>query len=270
MGQAIGQYISSNQISLVKDLMFCILGVILGLIFSRKKPSPSIHNNTSMSTINIIIKNIMIQHVSKPKEIQKSTKQQVYSEGNNDFIGWVVFLGIIGAIYSKYHMILLDLFTGLTLFVLTSLITLSIKLYWNNQYDRLNQWWTILGFILTALNFITILFISKQDILNTGGLDALFRIMYYAVGFIIILIPNLFVLILIVHLFAVNSFLLRHGAISMFLIRKTAWLVKAPKAISIMALITSLIAIFFSSGKAYEVIRYHNEKSMNVINQNFK
>lgn len=211
---------------MIKDLVFVIFGTVLGLIFSGKKEGVEISNTTSIKQIVYIIqqKIININYYTKERETDKkqqidkrnvsdslstskTSKQKSESDNSNESIAFVMVITLgVAILYSKNHQLLLNIFFSITLLVLSSIITLTIKLYRDNQYDRLNQWWTIFIFILIVFNFITISFMSQQDIEVIGGIEKILRITYYAIGFFIAILINVILSILMVHLFAMNYY----------------------------------------------------------------
>ncbi|PJN56364.1 hypothetical protein PAEVO_30870 [Paenibacillus sp. GM2FR] len=256
-------YFFDNVGNLISSLIFCILGVVLSLIFTPKKKEGSlIQNHTSFQQILIIVQQVFVINENSAQNNNSNQQKNTTisnTNGDNSFI-WI--LAIIGlTLYTRYHS---DLINWLILFAIASFLsicTITLKLYRDNQYDKLNQGWTGLIFLLIISDLLTAWLMKSQD-LAADNITLLFKVAYYALGLFIMIIPNIFMLLLLIHLFSVNSYISKGGKISAFFIRHTAMFVKAPKSTSAIIVVFCILSIFLSSGVAYDLILHYNEKSL--------
>lgn len=267
--QTISTYIRENLGDIIVEAFFVTISIILPLILAKKDTNPVRTNTTSMQQTIIYIKQTIINVKSDTNETipQNSHTYQDSNGGvsNSGLIEMFVILLFIALLYSKYHIQIINYFTGFTILVLISTITLSIKLYVNNNYDRLNKWWTLLMVAIIIFNLLTIALMKNQDVNINNGISMLTKVLYYVAGLAFSVIPNIIILTLIIHLFALNSFLSRKGRISLFFLQKTELLYRYPIVFSTIAIIFLLFGLFFSSGIAWEIFDKHSNENVNNL-----
>ncbi len=264
MLNSITAYITSNIGNIVNDTVFAFIGIVLGFIFTPKDSNPSRSNETSKKKTLVAIKEIVIiKHSYK----ERSSKPQHSScSSDNDFLIFVFIISIAAAyLYSKYHQEILNTFTGFTLMALASIITIAIKLYRNNNYDWLNKFWTVFMFVIIGFNLSIIVLMKGQDTTLTGDLSLVNKVLSYLAGLIFAIVPNIILLLVLVHLFALNSYLAKSGKLSSAILRKTGLFVKYPIGLSSFAVIYCIIAILFSSGAVNGCIQKQNEKNLELF-----
>lgn len=119
--------------------------------------------------------------------------------------------------------------------------------------------------IVILFNLVIIALMKSQDVSIGGDLFLLTKVLYYFIGLLCFIVPNLFILTLIIHLFALNSFLSKRGKVSFFFLRKTKFLLYKPIISSVIAIGLCLVGLFFSSGIALELIYKFNNNSFNGL-----
>jgi hypothetical protein len=271
-------YISQNSGNLISSSVFCVIGAILGTIlavmFTPKDSSPERNNGTSIAQINILIQQIIVK--TYPKQISKTRsslkhKSKKRTSDNQDSFGLIIFVAIFAAtLYSKYHVLLINLFAGLIFMSFTSIITIIIILYRNNNLDNLNKWWFITMLLVIACSFITLVLMINQNVTIKGDIYLILKNLYYLLGLIIMVLSNIMILVTIIHLFALNSFLAKKGKISYFIYRKTNLFNSNPKALSAIVITLSLLSMLFSSGIAFKFIKNLSPKSTVTYIENTK
>lgn len=270
MLNSISTYVSQNIGDIIVQAILVVVSVILPLILAKKDTNPIRTNTTSTQQTLIYIKQTIITVNSSNPSTSKSSGSSTYKTSNtsndsNDVIGLFIIAAVATGLYSKYHIHIINYFTGFTVLVLISTITLAIKLYCNNNYDKLNKWWTILMFIVILFNLVIIALMRNQNVAISGDLFLLTKVLYYLIGLLFFIVPNIFILFLIIHLFALNSFLSRRGKISLFFLHKTKFLLHNPKVSSAIAIGFCIVGLFFSSGMALELLYKFNNKNLNDL-----
>lgn len=266
MYNSVINYLSTNIGNLISSGIFCILGVVLGILCTPKDPNPYRNSGISISQTQIIINQIIIQRPVSQQIGQSYPSRDTNTDSNLQ--GFIVCSLIVTAIYSKYHILILNIFTGLILMSLTSAITIVIVLHKNNNLDNLNRWWISLMLIIVAIDLISLLLMSRQDVTISGDLQLLFKVLYYALGFVMVIIPNIFTLLLTTHLFALNTFLVKRGKISYFFYRKTHFFTTSPRSVSIVLIVFSLLSLLLSSGTAYNFIKAQSDANTKAFFEN--
>lgn len=266
MSNSIINYILTNTGNLISSGIFCILGVVLGILCTPKDPNPARNSGLSINQTQILIQQIVIKQQVSQKIGQPKPNQD--SNNNSDLSVFIVGALIVAALYSKYHVLIINVFTGLIFMSLASIITISIILHRNNNLDNLNKWWIALMLIIVVIDFIALILMSKQDVAISGDLFLVLKVLYYVLGFVLIIIPNIFTFLLTIHLFALNTFLVRKGKISYFMYRKTRFFSTSPMVLSSVLIIFSLLSLLFSSGIAYNFIKAHNEANTKAFMEN--
>jgi hypothetical protein len=268
MLNSISTYISQNIGDIIVQAILVVISVLLPLILTKKDTNPIRTNTTSVQQTLIYIKQTIITinspHPSTPKSSGSNT-YKTSNSNNDDVIGLLIIAAIAAGLYSKYHIQIINYFTGFTVLVLISTITLAIKLYRNNNYDKLNKWWTILMFIVILFNLVIIALMKNQNVTISGDLFLLTKVLYYLIGLLFFIVPNIFILFLIIHLFALNSFLSRRGKISLFFLHKTKFLLHSPKVSSAIAIGFCIVGLLFSSGIALELLYKFNNNNLNDL-----
>jgi hypothetical protein len=189
-----------------KDVFFSVFGAVLGtalsLIVSKEKNNPLFNNQTSITTMTIFIKQKVLESRDPDNYHKNNSKKESVSNSSGVSLE-LIFGGLfIGAsLYAHYLSFLLNFLFGITVFVLTSLIVLVIRLYRSNQLDKLNRWWSILGLIICALSFFNMYFISKQHIV-LSGFEGLSKAIYFLIGYVGIIAMNALLVLIIIHFFA--------------------------------------------------------------------
>lgn len=243
-------------------MIFCIAGLVFGIIFTPKDKNSNRQNGTAVKQTLIIVQNTIVQR----NEYSGNSKNKSTNNDTDSTIGLIVGGVILAAIiYAKYHQLIIEIFTGLTIFTIASTITIALKLYKNNNYDRLNQWWTILMTFIVICNIVTIIFMLKQQVNLDDGIQALARVTYYMGGLAYMVIANAFLLVLTAHLYALNSYMAREGAISKFFIKKTSLFVQSPKTVFGVAIVLCFIGLLLSSGSVYSFATKMQETNINNI-----
>lgn len=249
-------------VDIIKDTVFCILGVVLGLIFTPKDSHQAVSNgSTIQQTLLFIQQKVIIERTrTTTKKSESSTDDEKAT------IGLVIFgMVILAFLFMKYHSVILSYFVGFIFFAFALTATVAIQLFRNNNYDNLNRFWTVVSLVIIFVDVITLNLMDKQvsnyintstlsNFIETAGLNEIAKYAYYALGFLIIIIPNLLLIILQVHMLAVNSFLAKQGRIAAFIIRKTSPLVIKPIHLSIATVIVCILSLLFTSGIMYEFV----------------
>lgn len=257
-------YISTNTGNLISSSIFCVLGVLLGILCTPKDTNPSRDSGISIKQTKILIQQIISEQSVNHQSINKQYRQtniNRYPDNDSHLLGFFIGAVIIAAIYSKYHVFILNIFTGLTLMSFISAITIAIILHKNNNFDNLNKWWIVLMLIIVVIDLVALIFMSNQDVTIKGDLFLILKVLYYVLGFALVLIPNLFTFLLTIHLFSLNTFLARKGKVSYYIYRKTSIFTRSPKKLSIVLVAFSLVSLFFSSGTIYDFIESQNDSS---------
>jgi hypothetical protein len=278
MIDAIITYFANGWGRLIEQTVFVILGGLFGLLlsykFTPKKKNSIIQNSSTFQETRIyIIQQVFVQkkEYTNNQFIHQKTKTSQQSDKGMD--NMYIFIGILflaGLIYSKYHSLIMNSLANFTVFALTSTITLIILLYRNNNLGKLNQRWICLMLLLIVNNFLTLYFMSKQEINIDGDFLALMRIIYYALGFFMVIIPNFILILLSINLLAVNSYIARQGKISTILIKRTSFFLRNPKSLATSVLGISLFSILFSSGLTFEFLNFLQNINANKPTEPFK
>lgn len=272
MSNSIVNYISTNTGNLVSSGIFCILGAVLGILFTPKDTNPSRGSGISIKQTQILIHQIINQQPIRQSSLNRQIGQpnsNYHSSNDTDLSGFFVGALIVAAIYSKYHVLMLNIFTSLTLMSFVSAVTIAIVLHKNNNLDNLNRWWVILMLIIVIIDLVSLIFMSKQDVAIKGDLFLLLKVLYYVLGFVLVIIPNLFTFLLTIHLFALNTFLVKRGKLSYFIYRKTCFFTTSPTILSSVLIIFSLLSILFSSGIVYNFAKTQNDTSTKSLIETF-
>lgn len=259
MGEFLGDYIAQNWI----DLLFSfIIAIVVSLIFVKKDPNSSIKNKTD------------ITYVKKIIVIKKSEHGLSKKIGDNKYDDSTVFilifiLGLIVTyLFIKYFSAFLDIYTLVTVFILTAVLSIAIILYRNNQYDNLNRFWTFLMLIITVFNLWHIKIMSEIDLsdvatdslvtmINSVGLSGMTEYLYNFIGFFIGILLNIIAILLLIYMLSLNNFLFGKGRISKFIIRNVIIFTK-PIQLLIIVICLIILSLLFSSDMAYNFIRNMN------------
>ncbi|MCT4510009.1 MAG: hypothetical protein N4A48_14855 [Tepidibacter sp.] len=276
-------FITVNKDSIIISTIFLILGIILPLLITKKKNDVPIHNNTSVKNVIYIVQQQLVQvsvlnnntYTQNPK--QKSIKRNhnqnhkySQSKSTDDDLFLFAFVGLTAvSIYSKFHSQIMYWFAILTLFAFVSVTTLTILLYRNDNLDRLNQLWISIMVFLIISDAATIFFMSYQSTIINGDINILLKALYYLIGFLTMMIPNIYMLILLIHIFALNSFLVKQGKISEFILRKTHFFVDNVKFQVKLIIFITIFSLSFTSGAAYylvgKLIEINNNNANDIL-----
>lgn len=271
MVNSFAHYVSSNQADILKDIFFSFFGLILGWIFSSKNDSVS--NGTTVSqSIHFVNQNIL--HINNNQSYsynrRKTIKRNSNSDSNGEIGVWFAGLVVVSFLFVKFHAYLLTYTSGFVFMALTCTVTIAIRLYKNNNFGNINKLWTCLCFAIVAVDVMTLVFLYKQDvsqisILSIGdfisslGIEGVLKYSYFAAGFIVIQLPNVTLLILLIHMLAMNSYLARSGPVSAFIIDKTKNFTVKPIYTSVAIALICLMSILFSSGFLFDLISNGNQ-----------
>lgn len=271
-------FIKLNKDSIIISSICLVLGIIIPLLIAKKKNNVPIHNNTPIKNVIYIVQHQLIQvavlnnnsylpnskqEFIKIKHIQNHNSSQSHS--SDDDFGIFLFVGLTAvSIYCKFHSQIMNWFAILTLFSFVSITTLTIVLYKNYNLDKLNQLWISIMIFLIVSNVITIFFMSYQPTVINGDINILLKSFYYLIGFVTMMIPNVFMLILLIHIFALNSFLVKQSKISEFVLKKTHFFVDNPKLQIKLIISITIFSLCFSSGLTYSLV----EKIIGINNNN--
>ncbi|SFL73690.1 hypothetical protein SAMN04487943_103351 [Gracilibacillus orientalis] len=252
MGGFLSQYISQNWMDMIVSLF---IGIIATLIFVQKNPNSSVQNNTDIREVRGYIKKIII---IKEPSIQRK-------ENDNSVIFLILILGAIASFFFiKYYSVILDVYASVIVVILTSTLGIAIKLYRNNQYDKLNRFWTLILFAINAFNLWNLSIMSKLDLTNVDvtsfsamiesiGISGLTDYFYRTLGFFTAMLPNIVSILLLVHIIAVNKLLIKNNRFSIWIVRHTIIFTK-PLFLLTMTFLVVVISLLFTSGIAYEFI----------------
>lgn len=273
MGHAIAEYFIKNYSDLIKDTVFLFLGAIVGLWLTPRDNNPRTSNGSSLNqTLNVIYQTRITNVTARPRATNRRRNQPSSSEDVNPIVLLGGGLILIAFLYIKFHAEIMDFLSGFILFALTCTITAAILLYKKNNYDRLNMYWTALLLLLICVNIVTLGYMNKQNVtglsftsltnfVQTLGLNTAFKWGYYAIGFLTMQVANTLLLILLIHMFAINSFLSNQNRLSAWIIRKTNPLVLKPIRLSVAVSLTCIVSLLFTSGILYEAISNLNVTS---------
>lgn len=274
MINSIISYISQNGPTLIKEVIFLILSIVLPLCFIPKDSNPNRTNYTSIKqivfyinqTINVPYqgKTVAYPNHTSYDEYQdnKNKPKQNQTTSDNSLVWLFIIVGL--SFYIKNHAIILKYFTVFTLGLLACIITVIYRLSRNNNFDNLNKLWIVFLGIIVISDFSLIFFMSKQ---NIGG--NILNSVYYFSGFFCMILPNLIAIIIIVHMFALNVFLVRPGKISGLIIRKTKLLDNSLFSIGTILTISCLISLLCSSGLVFDWISHSNNKNFDLFIKSF-
>lgn len=269
MGEAFTNFLIENKVDIIKDI---IIGLLCGVIFIPRSNNPQLTNHTSLPQASTYIKQLVINDYSK----KVVSTNRVYPRKSNDdesILGLYVALGVILTFFFiRFHSQILDIYSTFTLITLSLVLTVSIKLYRNNQYDHLNRIWTFQMLCIIAYNFVHISLMSKQDIsnlstesiidfINSVGLEGIAKFGYDALGFFLNLLPNLMLIMIIIHMFATNIYLTKGGSLPLFVLRKTLRFSSKPFQSACLLFFICGLSFLFSSGLAYDFISSHTNHS---------
>ncbi|MEJ8555322.1 hypothetical protein [Tepidibacter sp. Z1-5] len=285
-------FIKVNKDSIIISSIFLVLGIIIPLLITKKKNDIPISNNTSIKNVIYIIQQQLIQiniynsqnnnenliekssvngnfqtkQISNKQPLQISHIQNSSpSNSTNDDLCLFLFVSFIAvSAYYKFHSQIMHGFAMLTLFSFVSITTLTIMLYKNDNLDKLNQLWISIMMLLIVSDIITVFFMSHQPTVINGDINILLKGFYYLVGFISMVIPNIFMLILLIHIFALNSFLVKQSKISEFILRKTHFFVYEPKRQITLIIFFTIFSLCFTSGLSFSFV----EKLIEINNNN--
>ncbi|MFP3919938.1 hypothetical protein U5N28_19210 [Lysinibacillus telephonicus] len=264
MGEALANYLIANKVDIIKDI---IIGLVCGLVFIQQSKNPQLTNNTLIPQATTYIKQIVINDYSKKNKYQ--TKQYYTyqtKEEDNSVLGVMIALGVVLTyLFIRFHSQLLNIYTTFTFVSLSLVVAAAIKLYKNNQYDQLNRIWTFQMLFIIAYNFVHISFMSKQDttnistktlsdFLSSAGLAGITKFSYDALGFLINLLPNLMLILIITHMFAINFYLKSGGKFPLFVVKKTLRLTSKPYESTLFLIIICGLSLLLSSGVAFDFI----------------
>ncbi|QMV42664.1 hypothetical protein [Cohnella cholangitidis] len=230
---AIINYITTNSTGIIQDSIFAFIGVFLGILFSPKSDAPHTGNGTSIHQTIQFIQQKVIYNINRSSRHSKPRRSSSNDSDENPLGFYIVGVMLLAFLFYKFHSVIMAYFTGFMLLALASTLTIAIKLYMNNQYDNLNRFWTGVSFFFISIDLVTLILMGKQidtpisissmsEFFSSFGMVGVLKYAYFALGFIFILLPNIYLIILLVHMFAVNHYLVRGGRISAFIIRKTS------------------------------------------------
>lgn len=270
------QYIQSHSSDIIMNTFFAFFGFFISILLTPKNDSTLNTNGSSINnTIQFIQQNVVTYQHQTVHTSRRSpqTGSRHDNDDNSTLAIWVVGLFVIAFLYVKYHEEIIYFLTGFMCFAIVSTITIAIRLYRNNQYDNLNRFWTALALLIVIIDFITLRYMDKQidtstqfdtfsNFLNSAGIDGVLSYSYLAAGFIFVIIPNLLLMILLIHMFSVNIFLATRNRFAGFIIRKTKPFTIKPAAVATIGIIICVLSLLFSSGTMYNWIsklRYDNQ-----------
>jgi hypothetical protein len=258
-------YILNHTSDLVMNTFFSFFGFFISILLTPKNNNPINTNGSSIyNTIQFIQHNVVTHH---QQTINTSRKRPIHKEDDDESIVgvWIFGLVVSAFLFVKYHQAIINFFTGFICFALVSTITIAIKLYRNNQYDNLNRFWTAVALVIITVDFITLRFMGNQinasiqsdtltNFINSAGMHGIMDYAYSAAGFAFVMIPNLLLLVLLIHMYAVNIYLASGNRIAGFIIRKTNPFTIKPVAIASIGIILCAMSLLFSSGTMYQLV----------------
>ncbi|AIQ31476.1 hypothetical protein P40081_27460 [Paenibacillus sp. FSL P4-0081] len=263
---ALSDYIVNHFSGIIQDIVFAFVGVFLGLLFTPKNSDPHIHNGTRINQVlQIITQNMNTTHNHYPSNHSPNTSKSS-SKSNDDEtpLGIYFFVALIAAFFFyKYHVVLMNYTISFIVMGLASTVTVAIKLYLDNQYDNLNKYWTVISFLIVIVDFFTLKLMSGQlsglpqissisEFISVVGMQGILEFSYYALGFVFIQFPNLLLLNLLIHMFAVNQYLARGGRVSAFFVRKTSRFVSTPAGLITITALVCAVSLLLSSGLLFK------------------
>jgi hypothetical protein len=259
-GEEFGNYIIENRISLILSIVLGIIFLIAPFLITRTRKDNSqspIQNHSPIVEVKILLQQILINiHTQTNTTVisPKPTPTKNDNASDNTLLYWGLgsITGVL--IYQKYHSEIMNFLTYYTLIALLSTLLLVILLYRSNILDRLSQLWCGTMLYLVIINFINIALMSRQEILGEGDVSLLLKVLYYLEGFVFIAFINVALLIIQIHLFALNIFISRPGKVSGFIVRKTRFLLNRPVGNVVFIVILSLLSLLLSSGYAFELV----------------
>lgn len=267
MIKAIADYICQNYVTIIYDLIMILVGTVIGLLVTGKEKKPEFNNSKSMKQITLILQEKIIIKQESLTE-RKTVKKSKNNEDDNSLV--LLLFIVCTAIYIKYRIEIIQIFTGVTLLIIASTVTIAIKLHKNDNLDELNKWWICLSLIIAFCNISAIYFMNKQEIFVGGNFDDLMRYSYYAIGVFYLILPNLFSIMLNIHLYALNSYMRKSGSVSLWFLIRTKRFIKSPKIISTIAVVMCILALLFTSGKGLELLKsllkWQSDQLTNIIN----
>jgi hypothetical protein len=223
-----------------------------------------------------ILKDLLVNnnynHYYKPKKRRSSSK-----DNDNSELGLLIFCIVaVAFLFVKYHEFIMDYFTGFIVLALASTFTIAIKLHMRNQYDNLNRFWTAVSLVIIIVDCITLFLMSKQDLasistksfsdfIETAGISGVLRYGYYALGFILAQLPNILLLILLLHMYAVNSYLARGGHFAQFIIRKTSPFTIKPVHFTVVVAVICIMSLLFTSGVLFNLISKQQKVNVAIL-----
>jgi len=262
---ALYQYITENIDGIIQDTVFAFIGVMLGLLVTPKSNNSQTSNGSSVQNTKQVIYNSVYYSARNNYFTNPKKRPSSKNEDNSElviFFGLTLFLAFI---FVKYHAFIMNYLSGFILLALSSTITIAIQLNRHNQYDNLNRFWTVISLLIIGVNVTTLKLMSNQDISNAAassftdfissvGITGALRYAYYALGFLFAQLPNVLLLILLLHMYAANIYLVKGGSISAYILKKTKPFTLKPMAIVAAAAILSTMSLLFSSGLLFDWI----------------
>lgn len=274
---AIVQHITNNTANIIQDMIFAFIGVLLGILFTPKSNNPQTGNGSSIyQTMQIIYQSINTTNNYHPH--RPSRKRSSSNEDDSPLGIWIVGTIFVAFLFVKFHAEIMNYFTGFILLALGSTVTIAIKLHMNNQYDNLNRFWTIVSLLIIGVDFFTLKLMSNQistsvmvnsfsDFISSVGMNGVMKYAYLALGFLMVILPNVLLSILLLHMYAVNIYLVSGGRISQYIIRKTSPFTIKPAVVAIIGFILCGMSLLFSSGLMYDLISKTEHNSNTVASR---
>ncbi|QUL53398.1 hypothetical protein KDC22_23805 [Paenibacillus tritici] len=271
-------YLELNWIDMIKDVL---IGLISGLILTQKSLNDVINNQTTIrESVQYITQTVVVNY---PNNYERRTgnKRKTTDDDNSIFGIITVVTIVLSYLYVKYHSELMNFMTSLIVIGVVGTMTVAVKLYRNNSYDKLNRLWTLQLFGILMFDCIQLIVMSKQDIslistlslsnfISTAGIDRVARFGVIGVGYILSLLPNVLLFILLIHMLSVNLNRAFNDRVTTFFIRRTVKFTSKPYHMLVAVILVCCFSLFYSTGYVYDMIQKQQESTMLLFEQSVK
>ncbi|BBI34957.1 hypothetical protein [Cohnella abietis] len=258
---ALTHYIQTHTSDIMLNIFFAFFSFFVSLLLTPKNNSGVNTNGSSIhNTIQFIERNVITHHHHNNSSRNRPRRKD---DDDNSALGmWVIGLIVAAFLFVRYHEVIMNFLTGFICFAMVSTITIAVKLYRNNQYDNLNRFWTAVALLIVIVDLFTLKLMRNQvdvstqadslsNFIQSVGIDGVMSYAYLAAGFIFVMIPNLLLLVLLIHMYAVNVYLATGSRIAGFIIRKTNPFTIKPALIATIGILLCAMSLLFSSGTMY-------------------
>ncbi|QQZ61167.1 hypothetical protein JI735_33130 [Paenibacillus sonchi] len=271
-------YLELNWIDMIKDVL---IGLISGLILAQKSQNDGINNQTTIrESVQYITQTVVVNYPNSNE--RRTDNKRKTSDDDNSILGIIAVVAmVLSYLYVKYHSELMDFMTSLIVIGVVGTLTVAIKLYQNNNYDKLNRLWTLQLFGILMFDCIQLIVMSKQDVslistlsfsnfISSAGIDGVARFGVIGVGYILSLLPNVLLFILLIHMLSVNLNRAFNDRVTAFFIRRTVKFTSKPYHMLVAVTLVCCFSLFYSTGYVYDLIQKQQENTMLFIEQSSK